>query len=130
MEPTRFAHTELLNALPDAILIVDDGGRIHAANVRAEVMFGYGSGELIGQQIETLMPAAARERHVGHRKDYAGQPHVRPMGRGLDLKGRRRNGDEFSVEISLSPYQSPDGPMVVSAIRDVSERIRGEGRNP
>jgi protein-histidine pros-kinase len=117
MEPTRFAFTDLLNAMPDAILIVRRDGRIFEANVRAEGMFGYAREKLLGMSVDVLLPEAARDKHVGHRQRYADAPHVRPMGCGMELLGRHRDGSEFPVEISLSPYQSPDGQMVVSAIR-------------
>lgn len=123
-EPERFAHSTLFEAVPDALVIVDDQGRIVDANSRAETLFGYPRAELIGQPVEVLMPPRFRDRHVGQRDRYGQRPHVRPMGLGLGLYGRAKDGREFPLEISLAPMQRPDGPVVVSAIRDISARRR------
>jgi PAS domain S-box-containing protein len=111
----------VLDAAPDAMLVVDQHGRIVLANVQSEHMFGYAPQELVGQKIEILVPSRFRAKHPGHRSGYfSGDPHVRPMGAGLRLHGLRKDGSEFPVEISLSPLQTPDGPMVISAVRDVT----------
>jgi len=123
-EPERFAHSTLFEAVPDALVIVDDQGRIVDVNSRAESLFGYLRSELIGQPVEVLMPQRFRDRHVGQRDRYGERPHVRPMGLGLGLYGRAKDGREFPLEISLAPMQRPDGPVVVSAIRDISTRRR------
>jgi len=123
-EPERFAHSTLFEAVPDALVIVDEQGRIVDANSRAETLFGYPRAELIGQPVEVLMPPRFRDRHVGQRDRYGQRPHVRPMGLGLGLYGRAKDGREFPLEISLAPMQRPDGPVVVSAIRDISARRR------
>jgi PAS domain S-box-containing protein len=123
-EPERFAHSSLFEAVPDALVIVDEGGRIADVNSRAESLFGYPRAELIGQPVEVLMPERFRQRHVGQRDSYGERPHVRPMGLGLGLYGRAKDGREFPLEISLAPMQRPDGPVVVSAIRDISVRRR------
>lgn len=118
-------HT-LLDAAPDAMLVVDDHGRIVLINRQTEQLFGYVTSELLGQKVEILVPPRFRAKHPGHRGGYfARNPKVRPMGAGLDLLGIRKDGTEFPVEISLSPVQTPDGVMVISAIRDVTER-KGE----
>jgi PAS domain S-box-containing protein len=116
-EPDRFAYSGLLDALPDAIVLVDRGGRIAEFNVRARVMFGYTRAEAVGQPVELLLPKRLRDGHVEDRTRYGRAPHVRPMGIEQDLLARHKDGHEFPVEISLAPYQSPDGPLVVAAIR-------------
>lgn len=89
-------------------------------------MFGYARDELGGQPLEVLMPARFRGTHVGHRAGYLAQSRTRPMGLGLELQGLRRSGEEFPVEISLSPLETEDGTLVSSSIRDISERRRVE----
>lgn len=112
----------LLESAPDAMIIIDVEGVIAIANRQAEVMFGISRDGMIGSKLETLIPARARERHVAHRTGYAADPHVRPMGIDMDLAGRRADGSEFPVEISLSPVESEDGRYVCSVIRDVTSR--------
>ena len=112
----------LLEAIPDAIVAVDQEGTILRANSQTEQMFGYPRQELIGQRIEILVPDRYRKQHVHHRELFAAQPKARRMGPGLDLWGRRRDGSEFPVEISLSPVPTDNGIVVLSAIRDVSDR--------
>ncbi|GLW30953.1 hypothetical protein Areg01_38930 [Actinoplanes regularis] len=120
----------LLEAAPDAIVGVDEDGRIALINVQAERMFGYDRRELLGRPMEVLVPAAARERHPHHRSRYLSDPVPRPMGAGMELAARRRDGSEFPAEISLSAIDTEDGTLVSAAIRDVSERRRAaEARN-
>jgi PAS domain S-box-containing protein len=107
---------------PDAIIASDRDGRITRANARFEAFFGYTRDELIGQPLEILVPERFRRMHPDHRKAYFGNARVRPMGAGLELYGRRKDGSEFPVDIMLGPVQSPDGPMVVSVIRDLTEK--------
>jgi len=119
---TRFAFSALLDAMPDAIVIADTGGRIVEINIHTVGMFGYSRAELVGEPVESLMPERFRGKHVGERGEYAENPHVRPMGLGMALFGMKKDGQEFPIEISLSPYQSSGGQLVVAAIRDLSAR--------
>lgn len=121
-DPTRFAHSSLFEAVPDALVVVDQRGRIVQLNSRAESMFGYARGELVGQPVEVLLPPRSRDEHREQRDRYIRRPHVRPMGLGLGLYGLTKDNREFPVEVSLAPMQTREGPVVVSAIRDVSAR--------
>jgi protein-histidine pros-kinase len=121
---TRFG--ALLESTPDATLIVNAMGCIVLANSQAERAFGYSPRELIGEPVEVLLPESFRGLHVAHRSLFSRQPRTRTMGRGLELFGRRRDGYEFPVEISLSPLHTDEGMMVMSAVRDVTERKRAE----
>ena len=123
-EPDRFAFSTLIDALPDALVIVDRSGRIVDLNVQAVGLFGYARTELLGEPVEMLLPERLRSRHVGERDRYNQSPHVRPMGAGMSLFARHKDGHEIPVEISLGPYQSEDGPLVVSTIRDLTARQR------
>lgn len=118
----------LLELAPDAMVIVDHRGVIRLINAQTEEMFGYRRGELLGSPVEILLPKRFRADHPGHRQAYAASQQVRPMGAGLELRGLRRDGAEFPVEISLSPLQTSDGLLVSAAIRDVSERKAAEHR--
>jgi PAS domain S-box-containing protein len=117
---TRFR--ELLESAPDAIVIVGADGTIVMVNEQATHIFGYAREELIGQPVELLMPEDLRPAHEGHRAEYDRRPDRRPMGVGLELTGRRKDGTVFPVEISLSPIRSEEGVLVTSVIRDVTER--------
>ena len=116
----------LLESIPDAVAAVDQQGTIIQVNSQTEQMFGYSHDELIGKQIELLVPERYRPHHHGHREQYADRPKIRRMGAGLDLFGRRRDGSEFPVEISLSPISGKDGMLVLSVIRDISDRKKIE----
>ena len=118
----RFAHSALLNAIPDAIVIVDPEGRIVGFNSMAQAMFGYDRKDVLGQSVELLMPDQFRSRHVDERQRYTQVPHVRPMGSERNLLARHKDGREFTVEISLAPFQTPEGSLVVSVIRAVAGR--------
>ena len=114
---------ELLDAVPDAIVCVDGGGRITLVNAQAERLFGYGRDELVHQPVEMLVPEAARDAHRRFRAGYLAEPHSRPMGTAQDLTGRRKDGTTFPAEISLSAMDSGEGILVTAAVRDVSERL-------
>jgi len=112
---------DLLEAAPDAMLVVDGGGRIALANAQAEALFGYGPSELPGRAVEDLVPDRFRVVHPGHRAAYSADARRRPMGAGLDLYGRCRDGAEFPAEISLSPIEVEGGGRVtIAAVRDAS----------
>lgn len=117
---------DLLESMPDGIVMVDSGGQIVLANQQAQKMFGYVTGELTGKSVEQLIPARFRPPHAEHRRRYFSQPRTRTMGMGLELYGLRKDGTEFPVEISLSPIAAEDGALVVSAIRDITERKKAE----
>ncbi len=116
----------LLDSTPDAIVIVNRTGHIVLANVHALRMFGYERAELLGQAVEVLLPERFRGAHHGHRSSFLARPHTRAMGVGLELFGLRRRGEEFPVEISLSPLDTEQGQMVMSAVRDLTDRKRAE----
>jgi protein-histidine pros-kinase len=117
---------DLLESMPDSIVMVNITGRIVLANSQAEKMFGYAPGTLRGQLIEILLPKRFRSGHVGHRSNYFEQPRTREMGAGLELYGLRQDGTEFPVEISLSPLRTEEGTLTMSAIRDLTLRRKAE----
>ena len=116
----------VLESIPDAVAAVNQEGIIIQVNSQTEALFGYTHDELVGQKIELLIPERQRPQHRLHREQFHQQPRLRRMGSGLDLYGMRRDGSEFPVEISLSPVFTPDGTIVLSAIRDISDRKRIE----
>jgi PAS domain S-box-containing protein len=117
---------QLLESVPDAMVIVDPQGRIVAANHQTEDLTGYSHQELLGEPIELLVPRRFHVQHQADRAGYAAAPRVRPMGVGLEVIGRRKDGSEFPAEVSLRPLHTADGLLVASAIRDLSERKRTE----
>ncbi len=119
---------QLLESPMDALMIVGPQGEIKLVNGRLESLFGYHRAELIGQNMEQLLPERLRARHRAHQTRFFAAPHARPMGTGLELFARHRDGHEFPVEISLTPLQLPQGGGVVAAIRDVSERHLSEAQ--
>jgi protein-histidine pros-kinase len=116
----------LLESVPDGIVMSNSAGRIVLANAHAERLFGYKRGELRGASIDALLPERLRDAHAGHRTAYFGQPRTRSMGAGLALRGRRKNGTEFPLEVSLSPVVTEEGTLVMSAVRDASETRKAE----
>jgi PAS domain S-box-containing protein len=125
-EPVDPPFRELLDTAPDAMVIVDERGRIELVNAQTEALFGYARSELLGRPVEILIPERFRTAHVAHRTAYVGAPNLRSMGSGLALSGRHKDGTEVAIEVSLSPLHTPNGVVVSAAIRDIRERRRME----
>ena len=116
----------LLESAPDGIVVVDRTGTIVIVNSQTERMFGYSREELIGNTIELLVPESSRKHHARDRAAYTAEPRTRPMGTGRALTGRAKNGREFPVEISLSPLLTDEESLVMSIVRDITDRRRAE----
>jgi PAS domain S-box-containing protein len=125
-EQTERKFRDLLETAPDAIVIADREGRITLVNAQAEHLFGYTREEMLDRPVEMLLPERVRNAHVHHRASYEIAPRTRAMGPGLDLLGRRKDGSEVPVEISLSPLETDGELRVTSIIRDVTDRKRAE----
>lgn len=126
LQMTIQQYEQFIESLPDAMIIVSREGKIVHLNAQLEQLFGYSREQLIGRNLEVLMPARFRVRHRYHVADYISRPRVRPMGTGLELFGLKKDGTEFPIDISLSYINSEDGPLAIAAVRDVTERIIAE----
>jgi PAS domain S-box-containing protein len=116
----------LFEFAPDTVVVINHQGYIERVNTQVERMFGYKRDELLGQPIEVLLPDRFRQKHAQHRDGYLAEPHTRPMGAGLELFSRRKDGSEFPVDIMLSPMEAPEGCMVIAVIRDITNRKQAE----
>src|SRR5262249_25010148 len=125
---TEQSFRHLVEGLPDAVVVIDDSGAIVLVNRQAEVLFSYSRDELFGEVIEILVPERSRRAHVGLRNGFLAAPRTRPLGVGMELFGRRKDGSEFPVEISLSPVRGGPRLLVTAVIRDVGERKRSEAK--
>jgi PAS domain S-box-containing protein len=110
----------------EGIMVANDAGEIIKTNPATERMFGYNKGELLGKKVEALVPSRYHHKHLQDREKYTAHPHPRAMGKGLDLFGKRKDGSEFPVEISLSPFTATDGKFVIAFIIDITVRKRAE----
>jgi PAS domain S-box-containing protein len=117
---------QVVEAIPNAIVVIDETGKIVRVNRQTETLFGYPRAELVGQPIELLIPARFQPDHPHYRATYLAQPETRPMGHGRDLYGRHKDGREIPVEIGLSPIQTQEGTLILSVIVDITERKRAE----
>ena len=115
---------QLVELAPDAMVFVDSEGTIRRINRQLEVLFGYDRDELVGEQLDLLVPERYRQGHAAHRAGFAAHASMREMGRSTDLQARRKDGSEFPVEISLSPLETDEGTLVAASIRDVTDRVR------
>lgn len=118
----------LFESAPDAIVVVDNRGRVVRVNRQMELLFGYSREESVGMPVEELLPERFRDNHVHHRRSYTGAPRNRPMGEGLDLYARRKDGTEFPVDIMLSPQELDGAMLTLAVVRDVTERRVAEKR--
>ena len=117
---------DLLDAAPDAMIVVNSEGQIVLVNAQAEKLFGYKRDDLLHQRLEILMPQRFRKQHHGQRDQFFSHPAMRPMGSGVELVGLRKDGSEFPADIKLSPIETEEGVLVVSSIRDITERKQNE----
>lgn len=118
----------VVESAPSGIVLVDEAGTIRLVNRRIEEQFGYSRDELIGESVERLIPEPLRMGHVAHRRRYVASPETRPMGKGRELHGLRKDGTEFPIEIGLSPIRMPEGTGVLASVVDITERKRLEAQ--
>jgi PAS domain S-box-containing protein len=123
---TEARYRGLLEAAPDAMVVVNQGGEIVLLNIRAEEQFGYPRDELLGQSVKAIIPEGFAERLIADGLRSPAEALAQQIGMGIELHGRRRNGDDFPIEIMLSPLDSPEGILVTAAIRDISVRKMAE----
>ena len=116
----------LLEAMPEALVGVDHAGAIRFVNHQTELLFGYNRDDLVGGPLELLVPESVRSVHKAHWEAYLAAPFTRTMGQGLELYGRRRDGTQFPVDIALSHTDIDDGPLVIAAVRDMTDRKKAE----
>ena len=125
------AYFSFIDNLPDAIVIADSEGKIVLINPQTEQIFGYSQEELLGEPIEKLMPERFHESHKKHHEIYSNKSAksaIRPMGTGISIVGKRKDGSEIPLDISLAPWRQGNGVLVISFIRDITERVRAENR--
>lgn len=126
LERNRALFSDLFEMSPDAIFLVEQSGNILRANARAAEIFGYEKNELIGSDIEQLIPEHARKVHIEHRTKYQAEPQRRTMGTGYELQGSSKNGDKFPVDVMLSPVKIGDDWLVISVVRDITDQKRSQ----
>jgi PAS domain S-box-containing protein len=126
VESSKDKLRSFIEAASQGIIGISADGRISLVNRRTEEMFGYSRDELLGQELELLLPERFRASHLGHRANYFAEPRIRPMGAGMELAGRRKDGTEFPIEIGLSHVNTPEGPQAFGMVSDISERRRTE----
>lgn len=119
---------QFFETAPDAKFLIDESGAIRLVNAQAETLFGYRRDDLLGQPVEMLIPQRFRDAHPGHREQFFRRPYVRPMQRGSQFRGLRKDGSEFPAEISLCPLHTEEGLVVAAAIRDITERTEADER--
>jgi PAS domain S-box-containing protein len=124
--PAERRFRQVVEAAPNAMVMINSAGEIVMVNAQAERVFGYPRAELLGQSVEILVPERFRSHHPGLRATFFADPNPRPMGAGRDLYGLRKDGSEFPIETGLNPVETDEGPMVLSAIVDITERKAAE----